>query len=203
MQQTIQIAKTGSTIQRVIKDRQIRYNNNRYLVNETDSGNYIIDLSRPIRSPLDIHSDDEIVRKAFEILKTRHEDSKGSFIESPQAAKDLFRLHNSGLKDEYFSIAYLSNRHSLLKDGIEVLFRGGGASCSVYPEVIARRCLEMGARSCIIFHNHPSGNSESSRADVSISARVKKVLDLIDVRLIDSIITCEGHTSSLAERGEL
>lgn len=204
MQQTIQIAETNDTIQRVIKDRLIRYNNNRYLVNETQNGNYVVDLSRPIRSPLDMHDDDDIVRKAFDILRTRSEESKGSLIESPDAAKDLFRLHNSGLKDEHFSIAYLSNRHSLLKDGIEVLFRGGAAACSVYPEVIARRCLEMGAKSCIIAHNHPSNISAlPSTADIKISARVKKVLELIDVRLIDSLVTIDDHCVSLAERGEL
>jgi len=204
MQQTIQIANTSDTIRRVIKDQQIRFNNERYLVSEHESGNYIVDLSRPIRSPLDLHSDDDIVRKAFEILKTRSENSKGSFIESPDAAKDLFRLHNSGLQDEYFSVAFLNNRHSLLPDGIQVLFRGGAASCTVHPEVVARECLKRNAKACLIFHNHPSNQScQPSTADVNISTRLKKVLSLIDVRLIDSIVTVDGETCSLAERGDL
>jgi len=202
MQQTIQIAKSSETIRRVIRDRKIRYKNNSYLVNETDTGDYIVDLNRPIHSPIDLLSDDEVVGKAFDILLQRHNDRPTQYLESPQAVKDLFRLHNTGRTTEAFSVAYLNNRHCLLS--LEVAFVGGATSCSVYPEVIARRCLELHAKAAICGHNHPSNiSAEPSRSDVQLTQKLKKVLSVVDVRLLDSIVTIDGNAVSLAERGEM
>jgi DNA repair protein RadC len=53
----------------------------------------------------------------------------------------------------------------------------------------------------IVGHNHPSGDSEPSEADRSITTRLSKALALIDIRLLDHlVVSVSGHVS-LAERG--
>ena len=40
----------------------------------------------------------------------------------------------------------------------------------------------------VLFHNHPSGNPEPSEADRRITARLKQVLALLDVRVLDHMV---------------
>jgi DNA repair protein RadC len=54
----------------------------------------------------------------------------------------------------------------------------------------------------IVAHNHPSGSPEPSRADETITLRIKEALNLVDVRLVDHVIVGE-HCVSFAERGIL
>lgn len=203
MQQTIRIAKTNNTIQRVIKDRQIRYNHNRYLVSETGAGNYIVDLSRPIRSPLDMHDDDEIVAKAYSILEQRALDANGEFLESPDAVKKLFQLRHSGLTHETFDVAFLDNRHRLRF--VKTIFTGTIDSCSVYPRRILECCLKADTpiAAILLSHGHPSGIPEPSRADLEITKKLQKALSYCDIRILDHIITADRNAVSLAERGEI
>ena len=53
----------------------------------------------------------------------------------------------------------------------------------------------------IVGHNHPSGNSEPSEADRSITVKLGKALALVDIRLLDHLIVSRSGHVSLAERG--
>jgi DNA repair protein RadC len=52
-------------------------------------------------------------------------------------------------------------------------------------------------------HNHPSGQITPSQADELITSRLKAALELIEVRLIDHIVTGSGESYSMAEHGLL
>jgi DNA repair protein RadC len=52
----------------------------------------------------------------------------------------------------------------------------------------------------ILAHNHPSGVAEPSQADLDITKQLKKVLELVEIRVLDHIIG-GGDTVSFAERG--
>jgi DNA repair protein RadC len=55
----------------------------------------------------------------------------------------------------------------------------------------------------IFCHNHPSGVSEPSQADESLTRALRRALDLVDVRVLDHIIVGRGSAMSFAERGLL
>jgi DNA repair protein RadC len=50
-------------------------------------------------------------------------------------------------------------------------------------------------------HNHPSGIAEPSQADLDITKQLKKVLDLVETKVLDHIVIAGGDTVSFAERG--
>jgi DNA repair protein RadC len=62
----------------------------------------------------------------------------------------------------------------------------------------AKVALEKNASSVIVAHNHPSGSAESSRADILIAKRLKSVLEIIDVKLLDHFVLGKGEIVSLA-----
>ena len=53
----------------------------------------------------------------------------------------------------------------------------------------------------IVGHNHPSGVSEPSEADRSITLKLAKALALVEIRLLDHVVVSRGGHVSLAERG--
>jgi DNA repair protein RadC len=55
----------------------------------------------------------------------------------------------------------------------------------------------------ILAHCHPSGSTEPSQADKAITTRLKSVLELVDVRVLDHFIIGEGVPFSFAEVGLL
>jgi len=58
------------------------------------------------------------------------------------------------------------------------------------------------ANAIIFCHNHSSGNLLPSEADINLTKRVKDVLKLMDVQLLDHlIIVAEGEYYSTADRG--
>jgi DNA repair protein RadC len=63
---------------------------------------------------------------------------------------------------------------------------------------LARRRRVKGAAS-ILAHNHPSGVAEPSQADLDITKQLKKVLELVEIKVLDHFIA-GGDTVSFAER---
>ena len=126
---------------------------------------------------------------------------RGAFLESPDAVKSLVALEMRNLEHEIFACLFLDNRHRLIS--YEALFRGTIDSASVYPREVVKAALACNAAAVVFAHNHPSGVAEPSRADIDITTRLSKALNLIDVRVLDHIIVGGNYQVSLAERGEL
>jgi len=143
-------------------------------------------------------TDDQIIRKALGILASRLTEP-GDKYECPAASASFLTLKMAELKSESFCIMYLDTRHRLLK--FEEVFQGTIDGASVYPREVVRRCLDHNAAAVILSHNHPSGEPEPSRADITITKRLTDVLALIDVQVLDHIVVGGMKTVSFAERG--
>ena len=144
-------------------------------------------------------ADSEIIEAALKILARRV--ARGSLLSSPRAAREYLALRFGEVEHEVFAALYLDKRHRLI--ACEELFRGTIDGASVHPRIVVKEALKHNAAAMIITHNHPSGIAEPSQADELITQRLKAALELIDVRLIDHVITAGGASISFAERGLL
>lgn len=124
---------------------------------------------------------------------------KQDAISSPEDTRQFLKSKLRHKPYEVFAALFLDNRHQVIK--FEELFRGTIDGASVYPREVVKKALEYNAAAMIIAHNHPSGIAEPSQADEHITHRLKKALDLVDIRLLDHIIIGDGDIISLAERG--
>lgn len=104
-------------------------------------------------------------------------------------------------KSEVFAALFLDNQHRLIE--YQELFKGTIDSANVYPREVIIAALKHNSAAVIFAHNHPSGIAEPSQADRDITARLKKALELMDIRTLDHIIIGEGEVVSFAERGLL
>jgi len=162
---------------------------------ETFSTNFVREVSETINAV----PDSEIISAALRILAKRM--ARGSLLASPRAARDYLALRFSEVEHEVFAALYLTKRHHVI--ACEELFRGTVDGASVHPRIVVKEALRHNAAALIITHNHPSGQISASQADELITQRLKAALELIDVRLIDHIITAGGESYSFAEAGLL
>lgn len=95
---------------------------------------------------------------------------------------------------EGFRVLFLNGRNALIAD--EVQQRGTVDHTPVYPREVVKRALELGATALILVHNHPSGDSEPSQADVEMTYAVREAAAALGVTLHDHmIVSREGFTS--------
>ena len=144
--------------------------------------------------------DNQTIEKAIKILENRMYyflENKESFT-STNAAKDYFKLKLADRKNEVFAIIFLTNRHVLI--AYEEMFFGTVNGASVHPREVVRKALEHNCSAVIIAHNPPSGESHPSRSDETITRRLKDILNVIDVSLLDHLVIGKTVTS-MAEQG--
>ena len=101
---------------------------------------------------------------------------------------------------EVFAFLMLDNRNRVI--AFREMFRGTIDGASVYPREVVKQALADNAAAVIFAHNHPSGVGEPSQADIRITDRLKKALDLVDIRVLDHVIVGDSVTC-FAEQGLL
>lgn len=142
--------------------------------------------------------EDRVIAEALEILARRIKEP-GETLQRPQDVRDYLTLHLAQLGHEVFGCIWLDAKHSVL--GVEDLFRGTLTQTSVYPREVVKLALAHNAAAVILYHNHPSGASTPSQADIKLTSVLKEALRLVDVNVLDHFIVGGCSTTSFAERG--
>lgn len=116
---------------------------------------------------------------------------RGQLKETP-IFHDETILHNycriivAGKAVEELHILYLDNNLKLVADDVHSI--GTVDSSAVYPREIAKRALELNARSVVMVHNHPISNNSFSRDDIEITTLVQSVLSGLNIELYDHFV---------------
>ncbi len=102
-------------------------------------------------------------------------------------------------KREQFRVLFLDRKNQLIAD--ELMGQGTVDHAPVYPREIARRALELSASSLILVHNHPSGDTKPSRADIDITREIIDVLQPFDISVHDHLIVGTTGVTSFKSSG--
>jgi len=155
----------------------------------------------PSALPINCRNDEDLlIETALKVLDRRLF-TRGPKLEKPQEVAEYLKLQLAEMEHEVFAVIYLNTVHRPIK--FEVLFHGTIDSAVIHPRQVAKRALALNAAAIIVAHNHPSGCTNPSQADRSLTKRLKESLELIDVRVLDHFIVGEGTPLSLAENGWL
>ena len=138
-----------------------------------------------------------VVDTALELLRKRV--NRADVLSSPSLVKSYLAIQAAKFDVEVFSVLYVDAQNRPIE--LVELHRGTLTQTSVYPREVLKHALRLNACSAIITHNHPSGNPQPSEADKALTQTLKKALAMVDVRLLDHIITAAGATYSFAEAG--
>lgn len=124
---------------------------------------------------------------------------RGRVLNSPAVVREYLRITIAPLEHEVFCLVLLDGRRQLI--AMRELFRGTINAAVIHPREVLKEALKYNAAFVILAHNHPSGVAEPSAADEIITQRIKDVLGMIDVGLIDHLVVGGNDIVSMAERG--
>ena len=142
--------------------------------------------------------DDSIIARALAILAARIK--AGPLMDSPRVVREYLTVQAARHEArEVFGVLFLDAQNRVIE--YKELFTGTLTQTSVYPREVVRESLRLNAAAVILSHNHPSGETRPSRADEVLTSTLKTALALVDVRVLDHIITAGGTSASMAEMG--
>ncbi|MBP3193897.1 JAB domain-containing protein [Natronogracilivirga saccharolytica] len=81
------------------------------------------------------------------------------------------------------------------------LSRGGATATVVEPAHVFRVALLANAHSIVVAHNHPSGNTNFSRADINLTKKLVESGKLLDISVEDHIILTATDSVSCRQSG--
>ena len=102
-------------------------------------------------------------------------------------------------KRENFGIILLDTRRNVIAK--KVMFQGTVNSCIVGIRELLIYALKKDAVGIILFHNHPSGNTEPSKKDEEITRELQKGCKTVGLQLVDHIIVGRYGCNSLRSLG--
>jgi DNA repair protein RadC len=100
-------------------------------------------------------------------------------------------------QNERFAILLLDVKHRLI--GTQVLTIGTATETLAHPRDIFREVIRQGATRVIVAHNHPSGSTEPSGEDISLTRQLLVGAQFLGIPLLDHLILGQGNYLSLRQ----
>ena len=145
----------------------------------------------------DVLTELDIVEMANTISKRKF--NKGRVFKNVESTTSFLQCLFQDEQQEIFGMVCVDSKHRMI--GRYELFYGTINAAAVYPREIIKKVLEENAAAVILYHNHPSGISDPSQADIRLTSEIKCALQTIDVTLLDHIVVGRESVASFAQRG--
>jgi len=138
---------------------------------------------------------------AFELGRriSRSEKENDTAIRSPEDIAQRFGSQLRDLKQEVFMVVSLSSSNKIINE--RIITKGLLNSSLTHPREVFREAILENAASVILLHNHPSGNLEPSREDISITKQIVEAGKIIGIAVHDHIIIAGNSFTSMMEWG--
>lgn len=101
-------------------------------------------------------------------------------------------------KQEIVKLVILNNKNQIIK--IKKVAQGGINSVNMSYKDILAEPIKVQAPKIILVHNHPSGDSTPSRADIEITKRIFEIAQLFNIELLDHIVIGNGNFTSIISK---
>jgi DNA repair protein RadC len=118
-------------------------------------------------------------------------------IQSPFDVYQLMHAFLSHLEQEHFMCLYLNTKSELIKK--ETVFIGTINQTLIHPREILRTAIKISSSSLIFVHNHPTGDSTPSSADLISTKHLIEATKSIGLHFIDHIIIGKNEFFSIME----
>jgi DNA repair protein RadC len=126
---------------------------------------------------------------------------KANIISTKEDVFALMQPRLAGLEVEKFYCLCLDTKNRLKK--IVDVSTGSLNASIVHPRELFRKAVEISACSVVVVHNHPSGNSTPSVADLQLTRRLVAAGDTLGIEVLDHIVIGGDGLTSLRETGEI
>lgn len=144
------------------------------------------------------------LKAAFEVAKRLARPQKRIPVNDPATAASFVREEMRDLDREEFRVLLLTTKNTLLR--VAEISRGSLNASIVEPREVFKDAIAASAASMILVHNHPSGDPTPSSEDISITKRLVKAGELLNISVLDHIIVgqhAQGRAQDFVSLKEL
>ena len=134
-------------------------------------------------------------RMSWEMLK----DKDLPVIANMDALIDYCRMSMAYQDVEEFKLIYLNNKNQVIAE--ETQQKGTINHVSIHPREVVKSALDNHASAVIMVHNHPTGDTTPSRADIDVTKKVKEALASMNMVLHDHVIVSKYGCYSFRTAG--
>jgi len=107
-------------------------------------------------------------------------------VDTPEDVSRLLGEEMRLLDYESVRVICLNTKHKVL--AVEEITRGTLNESLFHPREAFRPALARQAHAVILVHNHPSGSTMPSDADIQVTQRMKQAGELLQIELLDHVI---------------
>ncbi len=122
-------------------------------------------------------------------------------LSNSKALFDYLYLSMGSKDRECFKVLFLDAKNRVI--AAETLFTGTLTASSVYPREVVRAALDRSAAALIFAHNHPSGDTEPSPADYSITRQLLFACQTVGITVHEHIVIGNNQYFSFADQGHI
>lgn len=122
-------------------------------------------------------------------------------IKKPQDVVKAIRARIQDKAKEHFKLILLNTRNKII--GISTVSIGTLNTSLVHPREIFKEAIIHNAASVVLAHNHPSGDTEPSENDLTITKRLVEAGKILGIEVLDHIIVTKNSFFSFKEKGLL
>lgn len=127
-----------------------------------------------------------------------------SRCDTPDFAADYFRKHvatspNYNPEVENMVVLLLNTRRKV--KGHLIISTGTLDTLLVHPREVFRAACIASASAVVLMHNHPSGESTPSEADIKVTWDLIKAGQILKIEVLDHVVMGNGERTSLRELG--
>ncbi|MBU3942642.1 DNA repair protein RadC [Patescibacteria group bacterium] len=135
--------------------------------------------------------------QALSVRSAKEKLPKKIVLDSPQAVATFLQEKIGREKREHFYIITLDSRNNLVN--IKNISIGTLNTSLVHPREVFKEVIRASATKVIIAHNHPSGDTEPSEADLMITNRLIEAGKILEIAVVDHIIVTDVDFLSFKE----
>ena len=112
---------------------------------------------------------------------------------------ELLKIANQKLTQEEFMVLQHDKNFNVIS--CESIFRGGLDRSTVDIKTLIPKILDKRVAGISISHNHPSGNSNPSRADIELTNAIEKMCKKFNKNLLDHYVVSSSKVFSFLNEG--
>lgn len=134
-------------------------------------------------------------------VQVKLREGKLPVVSSPERVVETVREIYKDLDgdQEHFVILTLNTQNEV--EGFKVVASGMMDQVAVDMKLLFRSAIMLGAAGMIVVHNHPSGYTDPSDEDKTITRNIKEASRVLGIRLLDHIVISDRGYFSFLERG--
>lgn len=138
---------------------------------------------------------------AFELTRRVESQQKwlsAKKISSPNDIADIFIPLLRDKTKEEFIVVCLNSANKIIN--YETITIGLLNSSLVHPREVFKVAIENNSANIVLVHNHPSGNTDPSEEDITITKKMVDAGKILGITVFDHIIIGQNSFSSLVEK---